>query len=160
MKRVNHILQNPQFRQLIERINELEKNRLYCRHDLAHLLDVARLAYIISLENQAKIDKEVIYAAALLHDVGKVDQYLYGIPHELGSARIAPDIWQEAGYSQEEIKLMTEAVLSHRKQTGPKGKSLKSILYMADKKSRACFSCKMEATCGWSASKKNRQLKY
>jgi len=160
MKKVNHILQNPKYRKMIEQINILEADRPYCRHGLSHLLDVARIAYIISLENQYQVDKEVTYGAALLHDIGKAGQYLNGIPHEVESVRIAPDIWQEAGYSQEEIKIMTEAVLGHRKPADTKGNSLKSILYIADKKSRACFNCEVDSTCNWSDHKRNRQLEY
>jgi len=160
MKKVNHILQNPQYCKMIEQINTLEADRPYCRHGLPHLLDVARIAYIISLENQYDIAKEVIYGTALLHDLGKSAQYLNGTPHELESAKAAPDVLKEAGYSDEEIKMITEAILAHRKPESGKAKNLKGILYQADKRSRACFNCMIENRCNWSEDKKNKYLEY
>ena len=38
---------------------------------MVHFLDVARIGTIIALEEGLKIDREWIYAAALLHDCGK-----------------------------------------------------------------------------------------
>ncbi len=43
----------------------------YCRHGLEHLLDVARISYIQVLEDGLDYDENVLYAAALLHDIGK-----------------------------------------------------------------------------------------
>lgn len=54
------------------------------RHGMVHFLDVARIGTIIALEEGLKIDREWIYAAALLHDCGKHEQYEIGIPHEPG----------------------------------------------------------------------------
>ena len=62
------------------------------RHGMVHFLDVARIGTIIALEEGFKVDREWIYAAALLHDCGKHEQYENGIPHEQASARIAPEI--------------------------------------------------------------------
>ena len=42
---------------------------------MGHLLDVARLAWIFNLEANQEISKERIYAAALLHDIGRHIQY-------------------------------------------------------------------------------------
>ena len=38
---------------------------------MRHFLDVARLAWIAGLEQGLGLDKEIVYAAALLHDIGK-----------------------------------------------------------------------------------------
>lgn len=49
-----------------------KKDRIFCGHDMGHLLDVARLAWIFNLEANQEISKERIYAAALLHDIGGI----------------------------------------------------------------------------------------
>ena len=50
MKRVNAILVNPLYRECYARLEELEKDRIFCRHQMTHLLDVARIAYISNME--------------------------------------------------------------------------------------------------------------
>ena len=44
------ITDNPTFIEKLDRIEELERDRIYCGHGLGHLLDVARIAYIYNLE--------------------------------------------------------------------------------------------------------------
>ena len=71
MERVNAICRHDLWRDSVREIARLERDRQFCRHDLVHFLDVARLAYIENLERGLGIDKELIYAAALLHDIGR-----------------------------------------------------------------------------------------
>ena len=71
MERVNRILKNHTYQDCLQQIYRLEAGRIFCGHDMTHFLDVARLAYIFNLEENLQIEKERIYAAALLHDVGR-----------------------------------------------------------------------------------------
>ena len=89
MERVNQICRHPLWRESMDQIRSLERDRIFCKHDTAHLLDVARIAYLENLERQLGIAKAEIYAAALLHDIGRHLQYTEGIPHEEGSVRLA-----------------------------------------------------------------------
>ena len=66
MERVNRICEHPVWKWHMERLAEYEKDRIFCRHGMEHLLDVARIAYIENLENNRGISKEIIYGAALL----------------------------------------------------------------------------------------------
>ena len=75
MERVNGILKDPLYRTCLSKIALFERDRIFCGHDMAHFLDVARLAYIFNLEENLGIEKEEIYTAALLHDVGRFVQY-------------------------------------------------------------------------------------
>ena len=50
MKRVNAILKAPLYRRCYARLEELERERIFCRHQMTHLLDVARIAYILNME--------------------------------------------------------------------------------------------------------------
>ena len=157
MERINHILHNNAYRAHLKRTDRKEKKRRFCRHDLQHALDVARIAYILVLEGQLGFQKDVVYAAALLHDIGKWVQLEKGTPHHESSAALAVEILQDAGYNEAEIQSITGAILLHRTKGLPEG-SFDAILYMADKRSRLCFDCKEFDRCDWSDEKKNRDL--
>ena len=49
MERVNQILQHTLYQSCRRQIDEKEKDRIFCGHDMGHLLDVARLAWIFNL---------------------------------------------------------------------------------------------------------------
>ena len=85
MKRIDQILSHPVFREQFALLQEAEKDRIFCRHTMEHFLDVARLMYIYNLEDQAGFSKEMIYAAGLLHDIGKaLTQEVEGSHVQLG----------------------------------------------------------------------------
>ncbi len=81
---------------------------------MAHFLDVARLAYIFNLEEHLGIDRERIYAAALLHDIGRHVQYLDGTPHQEAGLPIAGEILRDCGFSEGEEEEILEAIARHR----------------------------------------------
>jgi len=137
-----------------------EKERIFCHHDMAHFLDVARIAMILNLQEGAGISRDVIYGAALLHDIGRHEQYRAGTPHEIASARIAPDILADCGYGPEEIREIAEAIALHRDSETARGQGLAGILYRADKASRACFACRASGQCNWKEDRKNREIQW
>ena len=149
MERVNAICRHQLWRDSVREIARLERDRQFCRHDLVHFLDVARLAYIENLERGLGIDKELIYAAALLHDIGRHLQYTQNIPHDRASAQLAEVILADCGFSQAERAEVENAILQH----------LAGLLYEADKASRACLFCPAEPECNWSPEKKNMTIK-
>lgn len=158
MERVNQILENELYRKCYKKIEKCEKKREFCRHNMVHFMDVARIAYIYNLEEQLDIKKDVVYAAALLHDIGRFKQYEDKTPHEKASLKYAPVILKESGYSKEESEVILEAIAQHRNKEVAKEHSFRGIFYRADKASRACFSCKSEAECNWKNEKKNLEL--
>ena len=91
MPRLEAVRNHPLYRENYGLLEEAEQKREFCRHQMPHLLDVARIAYILNLERQLGIEKEVIYTAALLHDIGKFGQYRDGIPHEIGKRNCQAD---------------------------------------------------------------------
>ena len=95
MEIIERIRRHPLFAEYYRKLEEIEKERIFCCHQMNHLLDVARIAYIYNLERQLNIRREVIYAAALLHDIGKYLQYTQAVPHEEASAEIAEKILRE-----------------------------------------------------------------
>lgn len=108
------ILENEIFRSCLKRIGELEKERRYCRHDLSHLLDVARLMCLMTRQQQISVSAEYCYAAALLHDLGRAGEYEEGIGHEQAGALLAEQILQQCFFSEREIRRISGAILEHR----------------------------------------------
>lgn len=137
-----------------------EEGRRFCHHDMGHFLDVARLAMIFNLQEGLPLQEEMIYAAALLHDIGRWRQYEDGTPHEKASALLAPEILAESGFTEEETGQIFTAILDHRNAAVRQDRTLSGILYRADKMSRSCFCCEAEAECDWKGDKKNLVLQY
>lgn len=156
MNRIDRIIQNPQYVDTLKRLQVLETDRIFCRHDISHFMSVARLMWIEVLEQQLPVDREVVYAAALLHDMGRVEQMEHGTPHEQASAEFAQQILPDAGFNEEELSEVTAAILSHRKESTTS--TLGRILYQADKRSRDCWCCSASDLCNWPVEKKNKGI--
>ena len=159
MHRVNSILQNEKFKECVRKNQEYEINREFCHHDIEHFLDVARIAYIQVLENKLEIEKNIVYATALLHDIGRWLQYETGVSHEKAGAALAQEILIECGYEKQEIEHILKAIGNHRKNDNSND-ILSDIIYSSDKLSRSCFNCKAYKECKWSDEKKNNIIKY
>ena len=156
MKRINAILRHPLFVQQLTLLEEVEAQRPFCRHDLTHLLDVARLMWIDVLEQGLDMDRDVVYAAALLHDLGRTEQIQNGVPHEQASAFLAEKILPDAGFTAEETKTVIAAIRGHRGSTPADAReTLGEILYRADKACRLCWRCDARAACNWPEERKN-----
>lgn len=158
MERIDAILQDERFISGLKRIQELEAERIFCCHGLDHLLDVARIAWIIAMEQKLTIRKETIYAAALLHDLGRFRQYEEGIPHHLASAELAREILPDVGFGAEETEQIEEAIRLHGNSS--QGNELTELLYRADKLSRNCFQCSVQEQCKWEPEKRNQTIRY
>lgn len=162
MPRVDAILRHPLFAEYLAGLEAFERDRVFCRHGIAHLLDVARIMWIEVLEHELDLSREVVYATALLHDVGRAEQYATGEPHELAGARIAGEILDglpgDVAFDADDRTAVLAAIRSHRR---PKENPsvLEDLLYRADKASRACFSCAAREACRWSDDKKNLHVR-
>lgn len=154
MNKVNDILNNELFQISIKKICNFERKRIFCKHDLGHLLNVARIMLIKAYEEDISIDKEVIYSTALLHDIGRGLQYENGEPHVKAGVKIAKKILSQCNYNKREIEMISFAILNHNdlEETD----QLSSLLKYADKISRNCFLCSAYKECNWSEEKKNK----
>lgn len=160
-ERVHFIRNHPLYLSSFARLAELEKDRVFCCHQMNHLLDVARIAYILNLERDLGLEKDMIYSAALLHDIGKYRQYEEGVPHEIASTEIAgkvlADMPADICFTKNEQQMILTAITGHRKlRKNPE--TLEALLYESDKASRACFACPAEPECSWSNTKKNWEI--
>lgn len=155
MKKIDLILKHPAYVENIRKTDEYEQNRKFCRHGLSHALDVARIS---ALMNNTGIDIETIYAAALLHDIGRAYQYENGTPHEQASAQLSGIILKDCGFDDETIKEIVDAIMCHNNENKKKISLLGELLYNADKASRNCFMCDAVNECKWPETKRNETI--
>lgn len=162
--RYQQIAQHRKYQSYLEQITTHETERIFCKHDMSHFLDVARIAYILCLEHNIILEgvdlKDMIYAAALCHDIGRHIEYEKEISHEIASAELCVEILNDVGYSSVEIELIVSIILSHRDKTVGEQNNIYGCFYRADKLSRACFNCQASAECSWDFGKKNIEIKY
>ncbi len=217
MPRVDALVRHPRFACDLARLEELERDRPWCRHGLPHLLDVARIMWIAALEHgwaapvgcgvrdvpaggcgaptvaaaaDAATDarvacasaatscacgaaappfaRDVVYATALLHDMGRVAQYETGEPHHAAGQRYARELLGAlagpAHFTASEIDAVACAVGAHRSggvrtAAAPAVATLADLLRASDKAARACWSCPARATCCWPPEKMNETLR-
>lgn len=160
MDRIDRILKHETLLYHLNEIRKREVDRKFDKHDLSHLLDVARIGEIINLESSLGLEREIIYAAALLHDIGRDIEYDCGTLHDLASAEIAPQILKDCGFNDSETDLIVDAIRNHGDASVSKENSLRGVLYRADKASRTCFACDVVQECHWSDEKKNWKIRY
>ena len=153
----NKIIKNEHYIRLVSKLKELEKDRIFCKHDMEHFLDLARIAVILCSECGIDYDADIIYAAALLHDIGRVEEYHSGIPHDEASLVIASEILDVIGCTVGKKAEIIRLIASHRTADSAKTE-LEKIFYRADKKSRLCFCCDAADECNWPEYKRNNEI--
>ena len=158
MHRIDKIIKDERFINRMNEINIAEKDRIFCGHGYDHLMSVARIAYILVLEERLDVSKEFVYAAALLHDIGRYSEYEKEMNHRAAGPYVARPILLDAGFSEDEAEEICEAIRLHGTFPENKG-NLAGVLYRADKVSRVCFSCPAHEECNWPSEKKNEFIK-
>lgn len=153
MDRIQPIVQHPQFLAWMKQMDELECDRIYCRHGLPHLLDTARIAALLAEDCASGYPRDVIYAAALLHDLGRLKQYTTGEPHAQAGVPMAQELLRGTSFTETEQEEILQAISCHR--TGDDGNRLGQILHQADHASRMCFACEAADTCYWAEERRN-----
>lgn len=159
MDRVHRILNDKIYIQYINQIKNMETDRRFCKHDFSHSLDVARICHIINLEKNLGYKKDLLYAMAFLHDIGRVKEYSDSTSHHEAGAIMARDILVRCGYDDSECEMICQAILRHKKVCEDNCE-LCTLLYRADKLSRNCFDCAVYDECYWSEDKKNKNIDF
>lgn len=148
--KIKKILNHKLFIENMRKIIQIEENRIYCKHDIFHCFDVARICYIIVLENNLHYDKDVIYALALLHDIGRAKQYESGEDHSLIGGEIAAQIMHDVAFSEHDIELVKDIILKHSGEHNILSpKTLKEAFLKSDFLARKCSFCSAIDTCKW-----------
>lgn len=103
-------------------------------HDWEHTKRVYNMA--MHLCDVEKANKEIVAAAALLHDIGRSEQDRTKghIAHEVLGCTMARPILQRYGYSEDYISQILHCIKSHRFRKGPSPKTIEAkVLFDADK---------------------------
>lgn len=166
MKYTDLVLKHPIFLEYMERIQMLEKDRIYCCHGIEHGMDVSRLAWIYYLEDMIEEEsslrlvkteqKDLFYLSGLLHDIGRTDQYETGIHHSIAGVKITKQILQDIQVPDDWVKPILEVVSEHSNGTFDKNcKSVEYYIMKADHDSRLCFACQARESCKWAENEMN-----
>ena len=163
MPRVQAVLEHPAFVRALEVVLAAEADRRFCRHDLDHLLAVARIAWILNLERGLGLDREQVYAASLLHDIGRAEQYASGTPHDVAGEQLAAAILGtvevDKRFSDDERRSVAAAVGGHRGGDAGEANGLAQVIREADTLSRSCWACAARRDCYWSDERKNLAIR-
>ena len=148
MSRVNLLLEHQDYISYIQKINDLEKERPFCKHGFEHGLNVARIAYGYMLERGEALPlKEAIYAAALLHDIGRWVEYETGEDHAMVSARLALPLLEVCRFTPEAIQVILTGISEHRQHYANNLSPLGEALSLADDWARDCRHCSAQSQC-------------
>ena len=172
MERINRILGDRRYRMYLQRNAESEQDRKFCIHDFKHLSSVARITYILVLEEarpewwavelgaDRETAKELIYAAGLLHDIGRWQEYATGEDHAEIGAAWARDLLLNNGFAEWEAEIVTRAIREHR-SLQEEMTFLGERLYRADNLSRDCIQCRAQEECyKWGGTESSSELIY
>ena len=154
----NKIVKNLVFIMKMADIRRLERDRIFCGHDISHCMDVARLTMLICAEEGIEADADVVYSAALLHDIGRSEEYVNGTPHDTAGIEIAARILMQVECPPETSREIIRLIAGHSRSGGKKT-VLEDAFYRADKQSRLCFACPARDECRWDDSKKNLKIR-
>ena len=161
MERIDKLIAHPQFKNCMDAIKKAEETRKFCKHDLEHCLDVARIATILNMDENLGFKREVIYATALLHDIGRAQEYAGGDKHSSVGAKLAREILESCNFNSDESKEIVTAIFYHSSKESSENKgqrSLAYLLYRSDKESRNCFLCDAIDECYWPDETKKHKL--
>lgn len=162
------LLQDQEYLAMVKRLEQQEKQRLFCRHGLSHFLDVARIAWIRILEQTAQESmdmehlaqqKDQIYLTALLHDLGRLAEYNHtqSHGHAQEGAHIAEKFLKRIGYPEHKVQEIVNAVREHSKEVKT-NQDLSDKIQIADNCSRNCFFCEAQEQCYWSEERRNKTI--
>ncbi len=167
MELTNRILNDHDYRAYMSDIGKAEADRKFCRHGMDHCMDVARIACLINSERGYGLDRDLIYATALLHDIGRAEEYGGGACHDIAGAGIAEVVLVKCKATRDVTEKIIAAIRDHRGQdigrlcgTEDDKTLLCGLIKEADKLSRACFNCKAYDECKWPEEKKNNIIIY
>lgn len=154
MERVNCILRHEDYCAIVNEIKQHEKDRRFCLHDMEHFLSVARLMQLCANEQGLPLPRDILYATALLHDIGRAEQYRSGTVHAKAAEVSARAILADCHFTPEEMEAITKAICAHSEKNTQD--ALSALLYQADKLSRNCFCCAAADECYWPETQKNQ----
>ena len=128
----------------------------YDQKNSAHQYDLWMHSLHVVCNLPRRMENDMVYLAALLHDIGRLQQYLTGEDHAAAGMRTAQEILRDTAFSASEQQAILQAVSKHRR--GDTAQVLGRILCEADDASRMCFACAAQDTCYWPEHRKNNTI--
>ncbi len=125
------------FKKQMQQIRQFVRRKLadnHCGHDFDHTLRVFRNALLLA--EKCGGDIEIISVAAMLHDVGRKEEFLSGgtVCHAEKGAVIARNFLTRRNFSSDFINAVVHCIERHRFRRGLPPESLEAkILFDADK---------------------------
>ncbi|MEW6275465.1 MAG: HD domain-containing protein [Bacillota bacterium] len=99
----------------------------------SHFERVYHLSLQIAEEEKIRVDQEVLYAAAMLHDIGALPPYqTKGIDHAERSAQVFEEILVPMGFPSKKIELVRDIILGHMFYAEPSDIAEAIIFHDAD----------------------------
>lgn len=104
-------------------------------HDCQHIYRVLFYALEISRDYTDEIDEDVLIAAALLHDIGRNEQYRdKKVNHAIAGGDMAYKFLKSIGWEKKRAKHVRNAIYTHRYRKNEIPETIEAkILYDADK---------------------------
>lgn len=116
---------------------KIEKHMLSCMNDGAHdCWHIYRVLYLaLDIANGLHVDKDVLIAACLLHDIGREAQYKDSkCDHAIVGAEMAYDYLCKVGWPEDKADHVKSCISTHRYRTSnPPENTEAKILFDADK---------------------------
>ncbi len=99
----------------------------------AHSERDCNLALELATAEKLAVDKDVLFAAAFLHDVGAIDPYSQdNVDHALRSTQVGEELLRQAGFPMEKFPAVKEAILGHMYDAIPSKRGEAIVLHDAD----------------------------
>jgi uncharacterized protein len=117
-------------------IEEFVKEKLAGNSKGAHTLDHTKRVYALCIRigMDLNADLKILGAAALLHDIGRLDEATTGVSHSILSGEMSQDILRRVGFDDAEIDKVVDTIRTHRFSEGIEPNSLEGkILSDVDK---------------------------
>ena len=159
---IEKILSDERYIDKLNTIDNIESNRCYCKHNITHSREVARILSDLSKERELDNYDELSMIMGYLHDIGRADDY-EGMHNEC-SSEFARVLLEEYGLDEDSINLICYAIDNHsgRMPIDDIYKCIQEntvedriedtwakLLRIADQLSRDCYKCEVASTCRW-----------
>ena len=107
-----------------------KKNVVHSIWGIAHSERNFQISKQIGDKEGVKFNKDVLFAAAFLHDIGAIEPFrIKGIEHATRSIQVAEPLLQSYGLNQIFIEQVKEAILGHMYDAELKAKSIEAQLF-------------------------------
>lgn len=146
------------YRQALTALERREADRIYCKHDLDHFLDVARITLLLCQAHNIEADRDSVYLAALMHDLGRLDRD--EADHNVAGSVLAAQWLDAIGFPKDRQEVVLTLIEEHGWPGKKAPANLSEAFSLADSYSRACYYCPAADSCFWPPERKNTHPIY